>query len=297
MDTGGPADQKPQEKKFTEVNAKEKAQKLLTLEMRRHSIELARFQSQRFNTQGGLRLPSLASNSNSAGLLPSPLASPNKSTVLSPGTVRRQRSIPSPRRTGVEADFSRTRPHSSGSAGRPTSCTITALNNAIVSPKLLRRRQTASHVAGGAAASSDPKNSRFSWRRCSEGVVPAIEISESQESLQERVQKFNQTLAKSAAKLQRNTHDEDGRGSDVETRETSDDLLTAPRPAIGRSRSLPSLIPVLGNFDLKNESAEPLTFYEDLKRCRYLRMPDSPKPLTVEQIFQNKQEEHHSARN
>ena len=155
-----------------------------------------------------------------------------------------------------------------------------------LSPRLLRRRPTAGSVAPGKIGGESLNSTFPTRRRQSEGIVPIIHVHEGQENLQERVRKFNESLEQSSAKLRKSPSAVEVRLDDDEQPETPDDMLTTPRLPIHRSRSLPSLLPVLNSTELKEGSGEPLSFHEDLKRCRYLRIPGSPKPLTVEEIFQ-----------
>ena len=117
-------------------------------------------------------------------------------------------------------------------------------------------------------------------RRFSAGVIPSIRIEDNSERLNEKVKKFNESLQK-LKKESNQSKEEPDTNSDEDVQPLNEELSILPRPIAHRWKSLPSLFPTPGSGE---KSVENMTFYEDMKRCRYLRIPDSPA-LSIEQIF------------
>lgn len=149
------------------------------------------------------------------------------------------------------------------------------------SPRLLNRRSTIAQAFLYQEANTLRQGN--TGRRFSAGVVPSIRVEESAESLNERVKKFNECLKKYSKKSNSNAVEEldDSPPIDKPTEEPSDELLIPPRPVAHRWKSLPNIFPILGS---QEKTPEEITFYEDMKRCRYLRIPDVPA-LSIDQIF------------
>jgi len=141
------------------------------------------------------------------------------------------------------------------------------------SPRLLNRRCTIAQAFLYQEANTLRQGN--TGRRFSAGVVPSIRVEESPESLNEKVKKFNECLKKYSKKSNSNTP------IVKPIEEPSDELLIPPRPVAHRWKSLPNIFPILGS---QEKTPEEMTFYEDMKRCRYLRIPDVPA-LSIDQIF------------
>ena len=149
------------------------------------------------------------------------------------------------------------------------------------SPRLLNRRSTIAQAFLYEEANA--LRQANTGRRFSAGVVPSIRVEESPESLNEKVKKFNESLKKYSKKGDTNAVKmlDDSPPIDEPTEEPSDDLSIPPRPVAHRWKSLPNIFPILGS---QEKTSEEMTFYEDVKRCRYLRIPESPA-LSIDQIF------------
>ena len=155
-----------------------------------------------------------------------------------------------------------------------------------VSPRLLHRRSTIDQGCLRSKADiSGPWRCGSGRRRFSAGVVPSIRVEETQESLREKVKKFSESLEKFRTEtIESNKNDDliqDDRGS-------PDEEMFLPKPATHyRSRSLPNIFPALSRgSDMESEtSRQGTSFGEDMKLCRYLRIPDMAA-LTIEQIFE-----------
>lgn len=149
------------------------------------------------------------------------------------------------------------------------------------SPRLLNRRSTIAQAFLYREANTLRQGN--TGRRFSAGVVPSIRVEESAESLDEKVKKFNECLKKYSKTSNTNAVEEldDSPPIDKPTEEPSDELLIPPRPVAHRWKSLPNIFPILGS---QEKTMEEMTFCEDMKRCRYLRIPDVPA-LSIDQIF------------
>lgn len=277
------------------ANGKEDLQlssKLANLELQKHK-EMVRWDTEK----NKLTLPSLKTNGGiSFTPPPSPTISPTRSPV-----VQRRRSdllttdavarLHGTKQMIVGTDVAGLRRSKSSQNIRlsmgptpPPSPVCRSLG--AVSPRLLHRRSTISqsilHDEGNALKEANM------GRRFSAGVVPSIRVEESAESLNEKVKKFNESLQKfnkeaSKSKSDTKTDEDDTPCTDEPTDEHSDELLIPPRPVKHRWKSLPNIFPMLSSDE---KSPEEMTFYEDMKRCRYLRIPDLPT-LSIEQIFDN----------
>ena len=275
------------------ANGKEDLQlssKLANLELQKHK-EMMRWDTEK----NKLTLPSLKTN---GGISFTPPPSPTISPTRSPGVPRRRSDFMITEAVGrlhgnkqmiVGTDVVGLRRSKSSQNIRlsmvptpppPPICR----SPGAVSPRLLHRRSTISqsllHDEGSALKEANM------GRRFSAGVVPSIRVEESAESLNEKVKKFNEGLQKfnkEAIKSKGNTKtdEDDTPSSDEPTDEHSDELLIPLRPVAQRWKSLPNIFPMLSSDE---KSPEEMTFYEDMKRCRYLRIPDLPT-LSIEQIF------------
>ena len=264
------------------ANEKENLQlnsKLANLDLQKYK-EMVRLETEK----NKLSLPSLKTN---GGIPLTPPPSPTTSPTRSPTVQRRRSDL-----LAVEIPV---RPHSQMIIGTEGVCLRRSKSSqnirlsvgpkpppspvcrspGAISPRLLHRRSTISQsllrdeeIALRQAADAG--------RRFSAGVVPSIRVEESAESLNEKVRKFNESLQK----LSKEANQSKNNTSLVEDDPPpTEELLIPPRAIAHRWKSLPSIFPMPGD-----KSSEDMTFYEDMKRCRYLRMPDVPA-LSIEQIF------------
>ena len=144
------------------------------------------------------------------------------------------------------------------------------------SPRVLPRRctmgQVRLHRDGKTPILTD------AGRRFSAGVIPSIQVEDSSEILDEKVKKFNESLLKFTKEAKQ------GKNITIPSEDDlppTEELLTPQRPLAHRWKSLPSILQA--TFKDENSSGE-MTFCEDMKRCRYLRIPDKPA-LSIEEIF------------
>lgn len=252
--------------------------KLAALDLQKHK-EMVRWETEK----NKLSLPSLKANGR---ISPTPPSSPNTSPTRSPVLQRR--------RSDLIASETALRPHSQMmimtegvclrrskssqdirlSAGpKPPPYPVCGHPGA-VSPRLLHRRST---IAQSRLHDEEiALRQACAERRFSAGVVPSIRVEESAESLHEKVKRFNESLQKASKESNRS---ESSTNSGDDDSPPTEDLLIPLKPVTFRSKSLPNIVPMPGE-----KSAENMTFYEDMKRCRYLRIPDIP-PLSIEQIF------------
>ena len=115
-------------------------------------------------------------------------------------------------------------------------------------------------------------------RRFSAGVIPSIQVEDSSEILDEKVKKFNESLLKFTKEANQGKNITSPSEDDLPPTE---ELLAPQRPLAHRWKSLPSILQA--TFKDENSSGE-MTFCEDMKRCRYLRIPDKPA-LSIDEIF------------
>lgn len=275
------------------ANGKEDLQlssKLANLELQKHK-EMARWETEK----NKLSLPSLRKNGGSSLTPPS---SPTFSPTRSPVVQRRKSDVlvtevaaarlQCNSQTMVSTDVVGLRRSKSSqnirmSVGPKTPPSPVCRSPGAASPRLLNRRSTIAQTF--LYEEANVLRQASTGRRFSAGVVPSIRVEESAESLNEKVKKFNESLKKFSKKANQtnttNAVEDDSPPTDEPTDEPSDELLTPPRPVAHRWRSLPNIFPTLGS---EEKSSEEMTFYEDVKRCRYLRIPDLPA-LSIEQIF------------
>lgn len=114
--------------------------------------------------------------------------------------------------------------------------------------------------------------------------IPSIQVedrSDKTDILNEKVKRFNESLQNFISKgCQPKRTSEPS----VEIPTPNDDLLIPRRPALGhRWKSLPSFFQ---DFTGDGTSVKEVSSCDDLKRCRYLRTPDT-NPVSVEEIFNN----------
>ena len=149
------------------------------------------------------------------------------------------------------------------------------------SPRLLNRRST--YAETFLYEDANALRQVDTGRRFSAGIVPSIRVEESAESLNEKVKKFNESLKRYSTKTNTNAVEQldDSPPIDEPNKEPSDVLLIPSRPVAHRWKSLPCIFPILSS---QEKTSEEMTFYEDVKRCRYLRIPEPP-PLSIDQIF------------
>lgn len=117
--------------------------------------------------------------------------------------------------------------------------------------------------------------------------IPSIQVedrSDKTDILNEKVKRFNESLQNFISKgCQPKRTSEPS----VEIPTPTDDLLIPRRPALGhRWKSLPSLFQ---DSTSDGTSVKEVPSCDDLKRCRYLRTPDTT-PVSVEEIFDNTNE-------
>ena len=266
--------------------------KLANLELQKHK-EMVRWDTEK----NKLSLPSLKTN---GGISLTPPSSPTMSpTRMSPVVQRRRSDLlntePAARFHGnnqmiVGTDVVGLRRSKSSqnirlSVGPKPPPTPMCRSPGALSPRLLHRRSTISqsilyHDEGNALKQANM------GRRFSAGVVPSIRVEESADALNEKVKKFNESMQKFSKEVNQSknsttTLEDDTPTTDDPTDESTDELLIPPRPIAHRWKSLPNIFPMLGS---DGKSPEEMTFYEDMKRCRYLRIPDLPT-LNIEQIF------------
>ena len=272
------------------INSKENTKlntKLASLEIQQRK-EMARWEREK----NKLSLPSLKANCRGISLTPPP--SPTTSPLPSPVMSRRKSDTP-----GITRDASRTiieHPSGndrinigSGSVGLRRSKSSQNIRLSVsphppcglgsASPKLLHRRSTMGQVCVNHEG-RQPSHIDIG-RRFSAGVIPSIRIEDNSERLNEKVKKFNESLKKLKNEGHQSKEKADDTNSDEDEQTPNDVLSILPRPIAHRWKSLPSLFPTPGSGE---KSTENMTFYEDMKRCRYLRIPDSPA-LSMEQIF------------
>ena len=114
--------------------------------------------------------------------------------------------------------------------------------------------------------------------------IPSIQVedrSDKTDILNEKVKRFNESLQNFISKgCQPKRTSEPS----VEIPTPNDDLLIPRRPALGhRWKSLPSFFQ---DSTGDGTSVKEVSSCDDLKRCRYLRTPDT-NPVSVEEIFNN----------
>jgi len=273
------------------ANGKEDFQlssKLANLELQKHK-EMVRLQTEK----NKLSLPSLRKNGGISLTPPSsptfppprsPLIQRRKSDVLVTDVVAARLQCKS--QTMVDTDVVGLRRSKSSQnirvnvGPKPPPSPICRSPGA-ASPRLLNRRSTfAQTFLYEEATALRQANAE---RRFSAGVVPSIRVEESAESLNEKVKKFNESLKKYSKKTNKYEVEEldDSPPIGEPTEEPFDELSIPSRPVAHRWKSLPNILPILGS---QGKTSEEMTFYEDVKRCRYLRIPESPA-LSIDQIF------------
>jgi len=271
------------------ANGKEDFQlntKLANLELQKHK-EMARLETEK----NKLSLPSLRKN---GGISLTPPSSPTISPTRSPLVQRRKSDVlvtdvvaarlQCKSQMMVDTDvLGLRRSKSSQNIRINVGLTPSPMcrSPGAASPRLLNRRSTIAQTFLYEEANA--LRQANTGRRFSAGVVPSIRVEESAESLNEKVKKFNESLKRYSKKTNTNAVEELGDSPPIDepTEEPSDELSTPPRPVAHRWKSLPSIFPILGS---QERTSEEMTFYEDVKRCRYLRIPESPA-LSIDQIF------------
>lgn len=117
--------------------------------------------------------------------------------------------------------------------------------------------------------------------------MPSIQVedrSDKTDILNEKVKRFNESLQNFISK---GCEHKRSRGPFEEIPTPTDDLLIPRRPELGhRWKSLPSLFQ---DSTSDGTSVKDVPSCDDLKRCRYLRTPDT-NPVSVEEIFNNTNE-------
>lgn len=279
------------------MNSKENTQlsiKLASLEIQQRK-EMAKWEREK----NKLILPSLQTNCGRVSLTPP--SSPTSSTLPSPVLRRRKSDVLAGIATSSRAEESlvilkeRSRGNPNISTGSDNAglrrCKSSqnirlsvspqppAGSLVSTSPKLLQRRSTMGQAClynEGATRSSIDTGRRFSA-----DVVPSIRVEDSTEMLSEKVKKFNEGLKKFCSEANHDKCKETDTNSTDEDQIPNEELSIISRPITHRWKSLPSIFPLPDDGGKSNEN---MTFYEDMKRCKYLRIPDCPA-LTIEQIF------------
>lgn len=117
--------------------------------------------------------------------------------------------------------------------------------------------------------------------------MPSIQVedrSDKTDILNEKVKRFNESLQNFISK---GCQPKRTRGPFEEIPTPTNDLLIPRRPELGhRWKSLPSLFQ---DSTSDGTSVKDVPSCDDLKRCRYLRTPDT-NPVSVEEIFNNTNE-------
>lgn len=267
------------------INSKENTQlsaKLASLEIQQRK-EMVRWEREKKQ----LTLPSIKPNCERISLTPPP--SPTTSPFPSPVLQRRGSDIlaaaPAARShlsTGIGSDVVGLRRSKSSQNIRLSAGPQPPRGVGSASPKLLHRRSTTGQVSLHDEGQM-PKQTD-AGRRFSAGVVPSIRVEDSSETLNEKVKKFNESLHKFSKGTDQDVNDANAA---VDDRPPSEELLIPQRTLAHRWKSLPSIFPV---SVCEEKSSEEMTFFEDMKRCRYLRIPDLPA-LSIEQIFDNEKKQ------
>lgn len=278
------------------MNSKENTQlsiKLASLEIQQRK-EMAKWEREK----NKLTLPSLKANCGRVSLTPP--SSPTSSTLPSPVLRRRKSDVPAGIATSSRTEESLvvSKERSRGNQNMSICSDNVGLRRCKssqnirlsvspqpprsvgpTSPKLLQRRSTVDQAClfneGATRRCID------TGRRFSADVVPAIRIEDSAEVLSEKVKKFNEGLKKFCSEANHSKCKETDTNSADEDQIPNEELSITSRPITHRWKSLPSIFPLPDDGQKSNEN---MTFYEDMKRCKYLRIPDCPA-LTIEQIF------------
>lgn len=273
------------------ANGKEDFQlnsKLANLEVQKHK-EMARWEIEKSK----LSLPSLRKN---GGISLTPPSSPTISPTRSPLVQRRKSDVlitdvaaarfQCKSQTMANTDVVGLRRSKSSqniriNVGPKPPPSPVCRSPGAASPRLLNRRSTIAQTF--LYEEADVLRQTNMGRRFSAGVVPSIRVEESAESLNEKVKKFNESLKRYSKTTNTNAVEQlhDSPPIDEPTKEPSDELLIPSRPVAHRWKSLPCIFPILGS---QEKTSEEMTFYEDVKRCRYLRIPEPPA-LSIDQIF------------
>lgn len=275
------------------ANGKEDFQlnsKLANLEVQKHK-EMARLETEK----NKLILPSLRKN---GGISLTPPSSPTTSPTRSPLAQRRKSDVlvtdvaaarlQCKSQTMADTDVVGLRRSKSSqnvriNVGPKPPPSPVCRSPGAASPRLLNRRSTIAQTFLFAEEANALRQANDTGRRFSAGVVPSIRVEESAGSLSEKVKKFNESLKRYSKKSNTNAVEQldDSPPIDEPTKEPSDELSIPSRPVAHRWKSLPNIFPILGS---QEKTSEEMTFYEDMKRCRYLRIPEPP-PLSIDQIF------------
>lgn len=111
--------------------------------------------------------------------------------------------------------------------------------------------------------------------------IPSIQIEDRSDILNEKVKQFNESLKNFTSK---GCQSKGTREPSDEIPTPTDELLIPRRPILGhRWKSLPSFFQDSAS---DGKSVKEIPSLDDLKRCRYLRTPDT-HPVSVEEIFNN----------
>jgi hypothetical protein len=122
--------------------------------------------------------------------------------------------------------------------------------------------------------------------------APLIVIDENRDNLDQRIKKFHQSLL--AYKREKDEEDDVFDEGDQEGQDFSDSVPELPdiKPNTSRSKSLARSFPKLSqlsNLNLKSSSDTDVSL-DDLRECRYLRIPDQAVELSVDEIFEHEKE-------
>lgn len=120
--------------------------------------------------------------------------------------------------------------------------------------------------------------------------APLIAIDENRDNLDQRIKKFHESFL--SYKREKDAEDEVFDEGGTEDADFSDSVPTLPdiKPNTSRTNSLPGLVPRLSLANLTlNSSVGDDDSVENLKKCRYLRIPDASE-LTVAEIFSQEED-------
>lgn len=273
------------------ANGKENLQlrsKLANLELQQHK-EMVRWETEKnklsfpsLKANGGISLTPPSSPTTCTSPMRSPVMQRRRSDLLATETAARPhgKSQMIVGTDGVSLRRSKSSQNIRMSVGpTPPPSPVPCRSPGAASPRLLHRRST---IAQGFLHNGvNALKQANTGRRFSAGVVPSIHVEEGAESLNEKVKKFNESLQK----FSKGTNETKTNTNSVEDDPPpADELLIPPRSVAHRWKSLPNIFSMPGMACSDGKSPEEMTFHEDMKRCRYLRIPDVPA-LSIEQIF------------
>lgn len=303
MDPSVQINRKSREMIYTNANvANEREEKRLSIELKKiegqQQREMIRCEKNKCKIKNSLSMPSLLTEgSDSPGLLSPPISprAPSSlpvSPVTSPWMSRRRHSeIVNPPGSSFLNDYSRQKRSNSMDSLKKSKSeeqldqqakefTERVIIKGVTSPRILRRSWSGSPHPQGAQPLITCKMSSWSRRRLSAGCVPLRPIDENRNNLEQRIQKFHNSIKML-------------KGEDVveenDVSKDTADFNNVPKlpdinPNTKRSRSLPSLIPRLSLANLKCESSSRDDNLGNPQRCRYLRIRDDDV-LGTDEVF------------